>query len=65
MTQLLGVIDAARLLGISPWTVRSFIRTGKLHPIRFSRRVLLEESELQRLIEEARAHDLGPSDKIA
>jgi len=60
MTQLLSVEDAARLLAISPWTVRSFIRTGKLHPIRLGRRVLLEETELQRFVAQSRTVDPAP-----
>lgn len=55
MTQLRSVEDAARLLAISPWTVRAWIAQGKLFPVRIGRRVLLEESELQRFIDESRA----------
>ena len=54
MEPLCGIEDAARLLGISPWTVRAKIREGKLRPVRLCRRVLLEQAELQRFVEEAR-----------
>jgi excisionase family DNA binding protein len=53
MKQLYDVISAARLLSISPWTVRSYIHNGKLKPVRLGRRVLLGEDELQRLITES------------
>jgi excisionase family DNA binding protein len=58
MNQLLDVVAAARLLAISPYTVRMYLRTGKLRPIRIGRRVLLEESELQRFVDEARTSQL-------
>lgn len=54
MKQLYDINSAARLLGISPWTVRAYIRRGKLKPVRLGRRVLLEESELERLVAENR-----------
>jgi len=54
MTQLLDVKDVAKLLRISPYTIRAFIRDGRLRPIRLGRRVLLEESELERFVEEAK-----------
>jgi excisionase family DNA binding protein len=50
MKPLKSVEEAAGLLGISPWTVRSYIRDGKLKPVRLGRRVLLAEHELERLI---------------
>jgi len=64
MEPLLNFNDAARLLALSPWTVRLRIREGKLKSVRLGRRVLLEQSELQRLIEEARANvRVNTSDK--
>jgi excisionase family DNA binding protein len=53
MNALKSVDEAAGLLGISPWTVRAWIRDGKLRPVRLGRRVLLSESELERLVEES------------
>jgi excisionase family DNA binding protein len=50
MRPLKSVVEAAELLRISPWTVRSFVRSGKLKPVRLGRRVLLAEDELERLI---------------
>lgn len=53
MTKLLSIEAAAALLSISKWTVRSYVRTGKLKPVRIGRRVLLAETELERLITES------------
>ena len=50
MQPLKSVEQAARLLGISPWTVRRYIHDGKLNAVRIGRRVLLAEDELERLI---------------
>jgi excisionase family DNA binding protein len=35
---------------ISPWTVRSYVKEGKLVPVRIGRRVLFDEAELARFI---------------
>jgi excisionase family DNA binding protein len=50
MQRLRSVVEAAGLLGISPWTVRGYIKTGKLKPVRLGRRVLLAEGELERFV---------------
>jgi excisionase family DNA binding protein len=55
MEPLVSVEAAARLLSLSPWTVRAKIREGKLRPVRLGRRVLLEQAELQRFVDEARS----------
>ena len=54
MTPLVDLKEAGRLLGLSVWTVRAYVKAGKLAPVRFGRRVLLEEHELQRFIEHNR-----------
>jgi len=53
MRALKSVVEAAELLRISPWTVRSYIKTGKLKPVRLGRRVLLTDGELERLVAES------------
>jgi excisionase family DNA binding protein len=53
MNALKSVDEAAGLLGISPWTVRAWIREGRLRPVRLGRRVLLSEAELERLVTES------------
>ena len=50
MKPLWSVEKAAELLGLSPWTLRAYIRDGRLRPVRLGRRVLLEESELERFV---------------
>lgn len=54
MERLLDVESAAGLLAISPWTVRKYLSTNKLRSVRIGRRVLIEPSEVRRLIEEGR-----------
>jgi excisionase family DNA binding protein len=46
--------EAAYALSLSPWTIRRYITDGKLKPIRIGRRVLIEPSELTRLVEAGR-----------
>ena len=54
MKALKNIEEAAGLLGISPWTVRSYIIQGKLRPVRIGRRVLIEEAELERFVAAAK-----------
>lgn len=53
MKELHDVKGAAALLAVSPWTVRAYIRTGKLRPVRFGRLVRLTTEELERFVAEA------------
>lgn len=50
METLLNVKSAAKLLAVSPWTVRAWIRQGKLHPVRIGRLVRLDEEELSKFV---------------
>ena len=52
MEQILtmGLKDAAKAVGLSVWTLRGWIRSGKLRCVRLGSRVLIEPSELQRLV---------------
>ncbi len=54
MESLLSIERAAQVLGISPWTVRRYIATNKIRPVRIGRRVLLEQQEIQRIVENGR-----------
>jgi excisionase family DNA binding protein len=54
MEPLLTIDKAAELLGISPWTVRAYIRDQKLRAVHIGRRVLIEQPELRRFVEQAR-----------
>ena len=46
----LGLRQAAELTGLSHWTLRQYIRKGRLQAVRIGRRVLVEPAELERLI---------------
>ena len=50
MNQLYDVKAAARQLAVSPWTVRAYIRQGKLRPVRIGRLVRLDEEELSKFV---------------
>ena len=52
---LWNVVEAGFALGISPWTIRLYLRQGKLRPVRVGRRVLLEPEECQRFVEACKA----------
>lgn len=54
MESLKSVEEAAELLALSPWTVRLYIRQGKIRPVRIGRRVLIEPQEIRRIVEEGR-----------
>lgn len=61
MNQLLiGVHEAADAVGLSHWTIRQYIRDGKVHAVRIGRRVLVEPEELRRLISESRCYVEDP-----
>jgi excisionase family DNA binding protein len=53
--KLYDIHDVARMLAVSPWTVRAYIRSGKLLPVRIGRLVRLEEQELERFVAAARS----------
>lgn len=50
METLLDVKSAAKILAVSPYTVRSYIRQGKLLPVRIGRLVRLDEEELSKFV---------------
>ena len=54
MNSLLDVKEAARAWAVSPWTIRAYIRDGKLRAVRIGRLVRLEASELERFVGEQR-----------
>ncbi len=54
MNALHDVNDAATLLAVSPWTIRAYIRQGKLRPVRLGRLVRLDEDEITKFIAEAK-----------
>jgi excisionase family DNA binding protein len=52
MNSLLDVKEAARAWAVSPWTIRAYIRDGKLRAVRIGRLVRLEAAELERFVKE-------------
>lgn len=59
MEPLKSIEEAAEIWGVSPWTVRAYVRQGKIRPVRIGRRVLIEAAEVLRLIEEGRDYAPG------
>jgi excisionase family DNA binding protein len=55
----LGLKEAASAVGLSPWTLRGWIRCGKLRCVRLGRRVMVEPAELERLVEQGRSERLN------
>lgn len=51
--RLLTLADVAEALRVSPHTVRSWVRKGKLTPTRICRRLLFNPNEVQRFLAEA------------
>jgi excisionase family DNA binding protein len=54
----------AQLLGVSTWTVRGYIRQGKLHPVRLGRLVRLDEEELLKFVASNKSAGNGLSNQI-
>jgi len=54
MPQLLTLLAVANSLSVSPHTVRSWVRKGRLRPIRLCRRLLFHPDEIARLLANAK-----------
>jgi excisionase family DNA binding protein len=52
--QLLTLLELAERLRVSPHTVRSWVRKGKLRPVRLCRRLLFQPDEVARFLAEAK-----------
>jgi excisionase family DNA binding protein len=52
--QLLTLAAVANLLCVSPHTVRSWVRKGRLRPLRISRKLLFHPEEIARFLAEAK-----------
>jgi excisionase family DNA binding protein len=55
MEKLLRIESAAELLGISPWTIRSWIAQGRIRSLKVGSRRLIQEMEIKRLVSEGTA----------
>jgi excisionase family DNA binding protein len=56
---LLTIDQTAEFVGLSAWTVRYWIRAGRLPSVKIGRRVLIERTELNRLVFENRRQGTG------
>jgi len=52
--QLLTLLALADKLSVSPHTVRSWVRKGRLEPVRICRRLLFHPDEVARFLAEAK-----------
>jgi excisionase family DNA binding protein len=52
--QLLTLLAVANALSVSPHTVRSWVRKGKLRPVRICRRLLFNPEEIRRFLAEVK-----------
>ena len=50
MKGLLNIDGAASFLGLSPWTVRLYLRNNTLSHVKIGRRVLIQIEELERFV---------------
>jgi predicted site-specific integrase-resolvase len=53
ITQLLTLLAVANAFCVSPHTVRSWVKKGKLRPVRLCRRLLFHPDEVARFLAEA------------
>ena len=51
---LLSINQAADRLSLSPWTLRLWVKSGKLRAVRLGSRVLIEPREIEQLLEAGR-----------
>jgi excisionase family DNA binding protein len=49
-----GVREAAAILGVSPWSIRRWVRLGRLPAVKLGRRTVLELAALQRFVANSR-----------
>jgi predicted site-specific integrase-resolvase len=53
--QLLTLLAVAKALCVSPHTVRSWVRQGKLRPVRLCRRLLFDPEDISCLVAQSKA----------
>jgi excisionase family DNA binding protein len=51
--RLITLLAVAEALAVSPHTVRSWVKNGRLRPVRICRRLLFHPDEIARFISEA------------
>jgi excisionase family DNA binding protein len=50
LRQLLTLLEVAETLRVSPHTIRSWVRNGRLQPVRICRRLLFSPDEVTRFL---------------
>jgi excisionase family DNA binding protein len=50
--KLISIAESSERLGVSTFTTRRLIKSGQLRAVRVGKRVLLRESEIERVIAE-------------
>jgi predicted site-specific integrase-resolvase len=58
--QLLSLVAVAKALCVSPHTVRSWVRQGRLRPIRICRRLLFHPDECARFLAAETSPETSP-----
>jgi excisionase family DNA binding protein len=53
----LNINEAAQLISVSPWTIRAWIKQGKLRATRLGRRVCVTPEALRKLVAEGSQTD--------
>ena len=61
MPTLVKLSAAASTIGVTPQTLRQYLRLGRLREVRFGNRIFIEEAELCRFIEAGRRSPAGTS----
>ena len=56
-SRLLTLLEVADMLRLSPHTIRSFVRKGKLRPTRICRRLLFRPADVEQLVAASYAKD--------
>jgi excisionase family DNA binding protein len=64
LKQLYDVRAAALLLAVSPWTIRAYVRQGRLRPVRLGRLVRFDDEDLQRFVDEAKGEVSAESESM-
>lgn len=59
-SRLVGVEEASGRLGLSPWTIRAYAYKGVIASVKLGTRLLFEESELDKFVEERTRPRFGP-----
>ena len=52
--RLVGVDEAAGILGLSPWTIRLWASNGKLPSHKLSTRLMFQVADLEKMIDDTR-----------